>query len=81
MSNIREDRHVEGDWWPDPIPPNVEFAEGFIARARKSFESFGAKHQAPSLSAGMFRVMPGVRFLSANTADARSVISRCSTAR
>src|SRR5205809_838616 len=25
MSNVREDRHVEGDWWPDPIPQNVDF--------------------------------------------------------
>jgi len=56
-------------------------AKDFIARARKFFESFGAENQAPSLSASMFRVMPGVRFLSANTADAQSVISRCSTAR
>src|SRR5207244_10796230 len=37
MSNVREDRHVEGDWWPDPIPPNVEFSEGFYCESAQIF--------------------------------------------
>ena len=29
MSNVNADRRVEGDWWADPIPSNVDFGEGF----------------------------------------------------
>jgi acetyltransferase-like isoleucine patch superfamily enzyme len=37
MSNVREDRHVEGDWWTEPIPPNVEFGEGFYCETAQVF--------------------------------------------
>lgn len=37
MSNVREDRHVEGDWWPHPIPANVEFGEGFYCETAQIF--------------------------------------------
>ena len=37
MSNVREDRHVEDDWWPEPIPPNVEFGEGFYCETAQIF--------------------------------------------
>src|SRR5438045_8770907 len=37
MSNVREDRHVEGDWWPDPIPQNVEFGDGFYCESAQIF--------------------------------------------
>src|SRR5215470_2686296 len=37
MSNVREDRHVEGDWWPEPIPPNVKFGEGFYCESAQIF--------------------------------------------
>ena len=37
MSNVKEDRHVDGDWWPDPIPPNVEFGEGFYCESAQIF--------------------------------------------
>ena len=37
MSNIRQDRHVEDDWWPHPIPPNVEFGEGFYCETAQIF--------------------------------------------
>ncbi len=43
MSNIREDRHVEGDWWPDPIPPNVEFGEGFYCESAQIFRKLRSK--------------------------------------
>ena len=29
MSNVSKNRRVENDWWTEPIPPNVEFSEGF----------------------------------------------------
>jgi acetyltransferase-like isoleucine patch superfamily enzyme len=37
MSNIKQDRHVEGDWWPHPIPGNVEFGEGFYCETAQIF--------------------------------------------
>ncbi len=37
MSNVKDDRHVEGDWWADPIPPNVEFGEGFYCESAQIF--------------------------------------------
>jgi acetyltransferase-like isoleucine patch superfamily enzyme len=37
MSNVRQDRHVEGDWWAHPIPPNVEFGEGFYCETAQIF--------------------------------------------
>src|SRR5207244_1230169 len=43
VSNIREDRHVEGDWWPEPIPPNVEFGEGFYCETAQIFRKLRSK--------------------------------------
>jgi len=37
MSNVRQDRHVEDDWWRHPIPPNVEFGEGFYCETAQIF--------------------------------------------
>ncbi len=37
MSNIKADRHVESDWWPHPIPSNVEFGEGFYCESAQIF--------------------------------------------
>ena len=37
MSNVKQDRHVEEDWWPHPIPPNVEFGEGFYCESAQIF--------------------------------------------
>jgi acetyltransferase-like isoleucine patch superfamily enzyme len=37
MSNVRQDRHVEGDWWTQPIPPSVEFGEGFYCESAQIF--------------------------------------------
>jgi acetyltransferase-like isoleucine patch superfamily enzyme len=37
MSNVRQDRHVESDWWPHPIPSNVEFGEGFYCETTQIF--------------------------------------------
>jgi acetyltransferase-like isoleucine patch superfamily enzyme len=43
MSNVREDRHVEGDWWPEPIPGNVEFGEGFYCETAQIFRKLRSK--------------------------------------
>jgi len=37
VSNVKQDRHVEGDWWPDPIPANVQFGEGFYCETAQIF--------------------------------------------
>ena len=37
MSNVKADRYVEDDWWTEPIPPNVEFGEGFYCETAQIF--------------------------------------------
>jgi acetyltransferase-like isoleucine patch superfamily enzyme len=37
MSNVKPDRHIEDDWWPHPIPGNVEFGEGFYCESAQVF--------------------------------------------
>ncbi len=37
MSNVGADRRVEGDWWAQPIPPNVDFGEGFYCETAQIF--------------------------------------------
>lgn len=43
MSNVKEDRHVEHDWHPEPIPPNVEFGEGFYCESAQVFKKLKSK--------------------------------------
>ena len=43
MSNVREDRHVEDDWYPNPIPANVEFGEGFYCESAQVFKKLVSK--------------------------------------
>src|SRR5438094_8837849 len=43
MSNVRKDRHVEGDWWPEPIPSNIEFGEGFYCETAQIFRKLRSK--------------------------------------
>jgi acetyltransferase-like isoleucine patch superfamily enzyme len=43
MTNVKSDRHVKGDWWPDPIPPNVEFDEGFYCESAQIFRKLRSK--------------------------------------
>ena len=43
MSNVKEDRHVQDDWYPDPIPPNVEFGEGFYCESAQVFKKLKSK--------------------------------------
>ncbi len=37
MSNVTKDRYIEGDWWPEPIPANVEFGDGFYCETAQIF--------------------------------------------
>ena len=45
MSNVKADRHVEGDWWPHPIPSNVEFGEGFYCETAQIFRHLRSQRQ------------------------------------
>ena len=45
MSNVKPDRHVEDDWWQDPIPGNVEFGEGFYCESAQIFRKLRSKTQ------------------------------------
>ena len=43
MSNVSKDRRVENDWWTEPIPPNVEFGEGFYCESAQIFRMLRSK--------------------------------------
>jgi acetyltransferase-like isoleucine patch superfamily enzyme len=51
MSNVKPDRHIEGDWWTEPIPPNVEFGEGFYCETAQVFR-FLRNKQSGALAIG-----------------------------
>src|SRR6185436_17198548 len=44
MSNVKADRHVDGDWYPEPIPTNVEFGEGFYCETASVFRRLRSKN-------------------------------------
>ena len=37
MTNITDERRVEGDWWKDPIPPNVRWKDGLYLETAQIF--------------------------------------------
>jgi len=43
MSNVNSERRVEGDWWTEPIPPNVVFGEGFYCESAQIFRHLRSK--------------------------------------
>ena len=43
MSNVNSERRVEGDWWKEPIPPNVIFGEGFYCESAQIFRHLKSK--------------------------------------
>jgi acetyltransferase-like isoleucine patch superfamily enzyme len=43
VSNVKQDRHVEGDWYPEPIPANVDFGEGFYCESAQVFKKLKSK--------------------------------------
>ena len=43
MSNVNKDRYVEHDWYPEPIPKNVDFGEGFYCETAQVFKKMLSK--------------------------------------
>ena len=43
MSNVNSKRRVEGDWWKEPIPPNVIFGGGFYCESAQIFRHLKSK--------------------------------------
>jgi acetyltransferase-like isoleucine patch superfamily enzyme len=44
MSNVTSDRRIEGDWWTQPIPPNVDFGTGFYCETAQIFRFLRSRH-------------------------------------
>jgi acetyltransferase-like isoleucine patch superfamily enzyme len=44
MSNVTSDRRIEGDWWSQPIPPNVGFGTGFYCETAQIFRFLRSRH-------------------------------------
>ena len=44
MSNVGPDRRVQDDWWVHPIPPNIEFGEGFYCESAQIFRFLRSKN-------------------------------------
>jgi acetyltransferase-like isoleucine patch superfamily enzyme len=51
MTNVRADRHVEDDWWTEPIPATVQFGEGFYCETAQVFR-FLRSRQSGALKFG-----------------------------
>jgi acetyltransferase-like isoleucine patch superfamily enzyme len=49
MSNVKADRHVENDWWPQPIPPNVIFGDGFYCESAQIFRHMRSKNPSAAV--------------------------------
>jgi acetyltransferase-like isoleucine patch superfamily enzyme len=43
MSNVNADGRIESDWWSHPIPPNVDFGDGFYCETAQIFRHLRTK--------------------------------------
>ena len=43
MTNVKSDRHIQDDWWKEPIPPNVVFGDGFYCESAQVFRFLKSK--------------------------------------
>jgi acetyltransferase-like isoleucine patch superfamily enzyme len=66
MSNVKEDRHVEHDWYPEPIPPNVEFGEGFYCESAQVFKKLRSKQPSAVVFGNHVSVYAGCSFAVGN---------------
>jgi acetyltransferase-like isoleucine patch superfamily enzyme len=62
MSTVKEDRHVQDDWYPDPIPSNVEFGEGFYCESAQVFKKLKSKKPQAVILGNHVSVYAGCSF-------------------
>jgi acetyltransferase-like isoleucine patch superfamily enzyme len=53
---------VEGDWWTEPIPPNVEFGEGFYCETAQVFRFLRNKQSGALVFGNHVSVYAGCSF-------------------
>jgi acetyltransferase-like isoleucine patch superfamily enzyme len=62
MSNVKADRHVESDWWNEPIPKSVEFGQGFYCETAQVFRFLRNKEFAAVVLGKHVSVYAGCSF-------------------
>ena len=62
MSNVKQDRHIESDWWSEPIPPNVQFGEGFYCETAQVFRFLRSKHPGAVVIGNHVSIYAGCSF-------------------
>ena len=62
MSNVNADRRVQGDWWTKPIPPNVEFGEGFYCESAQVFRHLRSKNPGAVVLGNHVSIYAGCSF-------------------
>jgi acetyltransferase-like isoleucine patch superfamily enzyme len=62
MSNVKEDRHIEDDWDPHPIPNNVEFGEGLYCESAQVFKKLKSKEPRAIVLGNHVSVYAGCSF-------------------
>jgi acetyltransferase-like isoleucine patch superfamily enzyme len=62
MSNVRKDRRVQEDWYPHPIPENVEFGEGFYCESAQVFKKLISKKPGAVVIGNHVSVYAGCSF-------------------
>jgi acetyltransferase-like isoleucine patch superfamily enzyme len=62
VSNVKQDRHVEDDWYLEPIPPNVEFGEGFYCESAQVFKKLISKKPGAVIFGNHVSVYAGCSF-------------------
>ena len=72
MSNVQKDRHVENDWYPEPIPNNVEFGKGFYCESAQVFKKLISKKPRAVVFGNHVSVYAGCSF--AVQKDGRCVV-------
>jgi acetyltransferase-like isoleucine patch superfamily enzyme len=62
MSNVGKDRRVQEDWYPHPIPENVEFGEGFYCESAQVFKKLISKKPGAVVIGNHVSVYAGCSF-------------------
>lgn len=62
MTNITAGRRVEADWWKDPIPPGVEWGDGFYCETAQIFRFMRSKKERAVVLGDHVSCYAGVSF-------------------